>query len=40
MVGGGSGSTGAVAGGGSVVAEAAEWHLLELVAVAEAATIN
>ena len=27
-------------GGGSVVAEAAVWHLLELVAVAEAAAIN
>ena len=40
MAGGGSGSTAAVAGGGSVVAEAADWHLLELVAVAEAAAIN
>ncbi len=40
MVGGGSGSTVVVAGGGRVVAEAADWHILELVAVAEAATIN
>ncbi len=37
MADGGSGSMAAVAGCGSMVAEAADWHLLELVAVTEAA---